>query len=488
MSKQIDQPSKPKSAPGPALGAKGARNVIRPSAAGPAPASRRLQLELEARGVADVIVILKSDVRQTPHKSAKISDMGTNLKLSASLTSTSGGSAAAELARHFVSSAVSHRGALSLAIANQAVDGAARAGTKTSTRRLAASLKRAASTGLPAPARYFPRLGVMLGTVDAIGCKALASDERVASVEAAPLLQLIRPTRSASAKLSRSVTWGIEAMRVPELWARKLSGKGVRVGHLDTGVDGKHPALKSAISGFGFFDSLGNLQQPSPSPFDTDDHGTHTAATIAGRPIESRHVGVAPGALLESACVIEGGDAVARVLGGMDWAIGRGVRVLSMSLGFPGYQPEFLTLTQILREQNILPVFAVGNEGEGTSRSPGNYSEALSVGAADKNRTVAGFSSSDRFSREEDPSVPDLVGPGVDIISARPGGGYQSKDGTSMATPHIAGLAALLIEANPQVTVDQLERAILESCQLGTMAPHRAGRGLPDAVVALSKL
>ena len=145
---------------------------------------------------------------------------------------------------------------------------------------------------------------------------------------------------------------------------------------------------------------------------------------------------------MSSAIVIEGGEVVARVLGGMDWALSQGAQVLSMSLGFRGWWEDFIPIIQILRSQNVLPIIAVGNENAGTSRSPGNYPDVLSVGAHDKNRTVAPFSSSQRFKRDNEPIVPDLVAPGVDVISARPGGGYQSMDGSSMATPHVAGLAA----------------------------------------------
>ncbi|MFP2928598.1 S8 family peptidase [Pyxidicoccus sp. 3LG] len=455
--------------------------------------SQRLQMELETRGVADVLVVLGSTLRQAPApKSVKITDIGAGMRSLSASVAHAGRSAAMELAGHFTASAASHRGALLMALSATAGLSRPSSGTRAVSGNLTAALKRSAGARLPAPARYFPRLGVMLGTVDAQGCAALQADERVSSVTVAPVLQLIRPTKTAAAKPTRKYTWGMEAMRVPELWERGFTGKNVKVGHLDTGVDGKHPSLRNAISGFAFFDDFGNLQMPSPEAFDTEDHGTHTAATIAGRPVKNRHVGIAPGALLESACVIEGGEAVSRVLGGMDWAIGQGVRVLNMSLGFPGYQPEFLTLTQILREKDILPVFAIGNEGPGTSRSPGNYSDALSVGALDKDGQVADFSSSERLPRMEDPNVPDLVAPGVGVISARPGKGYQAMDGSSMATPHISGLAALLIhaciKAKRKVSVDELERAILESCQRGTIAEDRGGRGIPDAVVALSKL
>ena len=353
-----------------------------------------------------------------------------------------------------------------------------------------ASPRSAAVVAEPPPGpRYYPHLGVMLGTASREGLASLRSDSRVQSVTGAPPISLIRPSRTAAAKLSGSVTWGLKAMQVEKLWGQGLTGKGVLVGHLDTGVDGKHPALKGAIARFAQFDDFGREVQPAPAPFDTDEHGTHTAATIAGRPVKSQSVGVAPGSSLASAIVIEGGNAVARVLGGLDWAVGNEVRVLSMSLGFRGWWDDFLTLTTLLRSRGILPVFAVGNEGPGTSRSPGNYTEALSVGAHDRQRRVADFSSSQQFQRKQDPLVPDLVMPGVGVISARPGGGYQSMDGSSMATPHLAGLAALLIEAFPKRGVSDIEQAILQSCKRpAAMAEDRGNRGIPDAQRALELL
>lgn len=336
--------------------------------------------------------------------------------------------------------------------------------------------------------RYFPNLGVMLGTVGEQGLAALRANPAVDAVEGTSLLLPIRPMKVASAKLSDENTWGLRKMRIPELWKQGLSGEGVLVGHLDTGVDGTHRALRGdAIAEFAEFDVMGH-QTNVTDPYDSEDHGTHTAGTIAGRPRGARHFGVAPGAKLASAIVIEGGNVVARVLAGMDWAVSKRVRVLNMSLGFPGYVAYFLQLTRILRARNILPVFAVGNEGPGTSRSPGNYAEAVSVGAVDKQDAVASFSSSQEFRRSEDRIVPDLVAPGVDVISARPGGGYQSMDGSSMATPHVAGLAALLLEAKPDVTVDELENAIFGSCDGTGIPPNRGGRGIPDGPQALSLL
>jgi subtilisin len=144
---------------------------------------------------------------------------------------------------------------------------------------------------------------------------------------------------------------------------------------------------------------------------------------------------------------------------------------------------------QALRNRGILPVIAVGNEGPGTSRSPGNYDIVLSVGASDDRDRVADFSSSQKFARPVDPFVPDLVAPGVSVLSSLPGGKFGKLDGSSMATPHIAGLAALLWQAKPGATVDEIEAAIFSSCRLpSTMKKERANRGFPDAVVAHAKL
>lgn len=357
-----------------------------------------------------------------------------------------------------------------------------------------ASLALKAEAGAARPradsARVYPNLGVVYGTVDREGLAALKADPAVSKVTAAPEFSLIRPVSSAKAALTATHTWGLKSMGVPELWGQGLTGKGVRVAHLDTGVDAAHPALRTAVAQFAEFDRTGR-EKPGSTPSDSDlqdAHGTHTAATIAGRAVRGKHVGVAPDAELFSAMVIEGGDVVARILGGMDWAVGQQVRVLSMSLGIRGIVMDFLNIVDILRSTGILPVIAVGNEGPGTSRSPGNYPKALSVGAHDEQLEVADFSSSQRFVRRSQPLVPDLVAPGVEVISAGPNGDFQALSGSSMATPHVAGLAALLLEARPDATVAKLERAILSSARRGDMDVERVNRGAVNAERALEAI
>lgn len=403
--------------------------------------SEQITQEMKATGVAQVLVFLKKNVDK------------------------SAGSVRANLEGHFTKSEYS--------IA----------------RAVASSTDSIKTSNVP-KMRYYPNLGVALGTVDRNGLAALRADKgNVDKICGTPPLRLIRPRNIIAASMTSDYTWGIKCLEVKKLWDQGLSGKGVLVGHLDTGVDGGHAAMKNAIFDFTEFDGIGKEITPKPKAYDSDEHGTHTAATIAGRPVGGKHVGVAPQSMLASAMVIEGGDSVARVIGGMDWAVGSGVKILSMSLGFPGWWTDFLGLTRIIRARGILPVFAVGNEYAGTSRSPGNYWQAMSVGACNEQLQVSDFSSSQLFKRKRDPIVPDLVGPGEDVISAKPKGGYQSMSGTSMATPHIAGLAALLWEAKPAATVNQIEKAIYESCKLpATMSQMRANRGLPNGPRALALL
>lgn len=412
-----------------------------------------LQDQLDATGIAQVLIVLKSPANVA--------------------------AATAEVTRHFQINDSAPQAAMAFA--------AAAGRSRESGRR--------SSAKMPPACRVFEHLGIVLGTVNRAGLNALKADSKnVEHVGAAPVLSLIRPTaKKPPAKPKTSVTWGISALEADKAWAQGYTGKNVLVGHLDTGIDGKHPTLKKAIAEFAEFDFSGAIVKPTPPAHDSDEHGTHTAATIAGRPVKvsgkTVHVGVAPDAKLISALVIEGGDAVARVLAGMNWIVGKKARVLSMSLGFRGYTEAFRPVTQILRQRGVLPVFAAGNEGPGTSRSPGNYPEALSVGAVGQNGLVANFSSSQRFLRPDDPLVPDIIGPGVDVISAKTGGGFQSMDGTSMATPHIAGLAALLFQKKPSATVDEVEAAIYGSCvRLPSQPEERANRGMPNALRALAAL
>lgn len=353
---------------------------------------------------------------------------------------------------------------------------------------LRASANLGAHQTKPAPRmRVYPHLGLALGAVNTEGVAKLTERRIVQEVVEAPIISLIRPVLVRPGRLTIRPSWGVRRIRADKLWQAGLKGDGIIVGHLDTGIDGNHEALIDAIDEFAEFDLIGDRVEGAAA-WDSDDHGTHTAGIIAGRPTRGAF-GVAPGAKVASAMVIEGGQVIDRILAGMEWIAGKGVRILNMSLGLRGFTPAFQVIVDALRSAGILPIIAVGNEFANSSRSPGNYENVLSVGAIDADDYVANFSSSETFNRLVDPTVPDIVAPGVDILSSIPGNRYRRMNGTSMATPHVAGLAALLLEAKTDASVDELETAIQNSCErMSTMPQPRANRGIPDAVEALFQL
>ncbi|HEV3037443.1 MAG TPA: S8 family serine peptidase [Candidatus Angelobacter sp.] len=294
------------------------------------------------------------------------------------------------------------------------------------------------------------------------------------------------------------VAWGIQRLKISPLWKHGLTGESVRVGHLDTGVDGDHPALRGAVAEFVYFDDSGKEQtRNGGKPFDTAEHGTHTAGIIAGRPLDGTVIGVAPGAKLVSAVVIEDGDVRARIVAGIRWAMTQGIRVLNISIGLHGWCKSFLPIMREVCKQGILPVAAVGDEGRGAAISPGNYGDVLSIGACDECDAVPVFSSSQRFFFRR--NVPTIIAPGDRIRSAAPDTDlqfpeavpdlYQVMSGTSMAAAHISGLAALLCQAAPSATAKDIKGAIFGSCKRPSGVPRvRGSRGIPDAVVALKIL
>jgi subtilisin len=440
-----------------------------------------IQEQLKATGRVQVIVVLKP-----PVSAARLGGALESVSIPGPLLPTDAEKqrvrkTAQELERLFVTGTETREGALALAVAH---DARRRGG------RVESSALESVGFQIPPspPVMVFDNLGIILGTTDRAGVRALSADSRVLAVTAAPELSLIRPELRRVTQARGGISWGLRRLGIPTLWDQGLTGRGILVGHLDTGVDANHPALKGTIAEFAEFDWLG---QPvtKPRAHDPDGHGTHTAGTVVGRKVATRQFGVAPEAQLASALVIEGGNMIARVLSGLNWLIGLKVRVISISLGLRGYLSDFLPVVRILRERQVLPVGAVGNAGPGASCSPGNYADVLSVGACDQADGVPLFSSSQRFRRRRDPDVPNLVAPGFEVFSCVPGRRYAEYSGTSMATPHVAGLAALLFGAHPEATAVQVERAILDSCTLPPgMLRERGNLGIPDGPDALAKL
>jgi subtilisin family serine protease len=339
---------------------------------------------------------------------------------------------------------------------------------------------------------YYPNLGVMLGTVDAAGLAALADNgKEVRAVMPAPDFTLIRPFEEDDAALAGpppGESWALQRIKAPALWDKGFTGAGVTVGHLDTGVDKSHPAIKHAVDAFAHFDLTGKQVEKAPA-VDSKQHGTHTAGIIAGKPFGGSTFGVAPGASLASALVIEGGDKPKRIFAGLNWCVGQGVRIINISLGLTIFEASLSAVIRIVRQRGILPVAAIGNEGFQTSRTPGNLPESLSVGATDELDNIWFNSSSQLLPETPKRNVPSVIAPGAMIWSSVPGAGMKALSGTSMAAPHITGLAALLMEAKPDKTIDEIEKAIFASCaRPDHITTARGNRGIPDGVAALEAL
>jgi subtilisin family serine protease len=213
---------------------------------------------------------------------------------------------------------------------------------------------------------------------------------------------------------------------------------------------------------------------------DTLGHGTQVAGLIAGKT-----VGVAPGAQLLSSIMIPGGrGTVSSFILALDWIARRhfNVPIVNMSAGLPGYIPELREVLKNVLRVGMIPIFAIGNEGPDNTRSPGNYTDVISVGAADHrgdSYSVASFSGGGTLLVDNHLySVPCLVAPGKEVYSSMMGGGYRAASGTSMATPIVAGVAALILEKSPKLGLLELKDELLSTCQDLGLPPARQGKGL----------
>ncbi|MGM1059924.1 S8 family serine peptidase [Saccharothrix sp. Mg75] len=255
----------------------------------------------------------------------------------------------------------------------------------------------------------------------------------------------------------------------PAAWAAGYTGKGVKVAVLDTGVDAAHPDLAGHVV------EAENFTE-DPDGTDGVGHGTHVAATIAGGVAPYR--GVAPEAdLLDGKVCVAAGCQESAIVAGMEWAAARGADVVNLSLGGDDtaeLDPLEEAVQRLSERTGTLFVVAAGNNARpGTISSPGSADAALTVGAVDRLDGIAPFSS--RGPRTGDGGVkPDLTAPGVDVVAARAargtvgtpvGEGHVAMSGTSMATPHVAGAAALLAQQHPDWTGAQVKAALVASAR-----------------------
>ena len=274
------------------------------------------------------------------------------------------------------------------------------------------------------------------------------------------------------------VTWGLEATLVP---LSQLSGNGIKVAVLDTGFDHTHPDFLGRLVTKKLFASRSSAD-------DMDGHGTHCIGTSCGplKPSGVPRYGIAHNAHIFAGKVLgdDGFGTDRSIIAGMDWAVEQGCQVISMSLGAAtslGTQPseDYEQIGQVCLDSGVLVVAAAGNESErprliSPVGSPANASTILAVGAVDNRLRVARFSCGGMNPNQE----VDIAAPGVDVLSSIPGGRHDRFNGTSMATPHVAGVAALLAESDPKFRGWSLWARLLQVVRPLNAPSRDVGKGL----------
>ncbi|MGW8884233.1 S8 family peptidase [Streptomyces sp. NPDC055749] len=341
----------------------------------------------------------------------------------------------------------------------------------------AASRARDAAGRAANPGRAIPRLGLTAldphDSTDAVGTwKRLTAGTGRSLAGGANKLWL-------DGRMHVALDKSVPQINAPQAWDNGFTGKGVTVAVLDSGYDSDHPDLAGRVTVSSNF--LGG-----DTAEDDNGHGTHVASTIAG--VDSTYRGVAPDASLAvgKVCDNTGSCPTSALLAGIDWAVNTvHAKVVNLSLGGPADEtdPAVAVINDLSASTGTLFVVAAGNDGEfgtATVGAPAIANAALAVGAVDADDQLAPFSS--RGPRPSDNAVkPDITAPGVNIAAAKAGGGHTSKSGTSMATPHVAGSAALVAQAHPDWSGEQIKTALMNSAEPNTKrSAYQQGTGRVD--------
>jgi subtilisin family serine protease len=327
-----------------------------------------------------------------------------------------------------------------------------------------------------------------------------------------------------------NIAWNVSLINAPQVWQMGFQGQGVVVGILDTGVNYNHKDLEGQMwedPGFPFhgYNFAGN----NFSTMDFNGHGTHTAGTVAGTGEAGTRTGVAPHAKIMSIKVLDnyGVGSEASVWAGIEFGVEHGADILNMSLGYKhAWNPDRVLWRQIMdnvKAAGVIAAVAAGNEGNGWEgdfppnqvRTPGDVpapwlhpdqidgggtSGVVSVGSTTNSDNISAFSSKGPVTWDFQPFMdyalnpgiglirPDLVAPGSNITSLahNNNSGYANLSGTSMATPAVAGVMALMLSKNPQLTPAQISQILEQSAQsLSPAKSNISGSGRLNALEAV---
>jgi subtilisin family serine protease len=358
------------------------------------------------------------------------------------------------------------------------------------------------------------------------GDNALVNELRtlpeVARIAATQTLTLPEPAPGQEEDRIEAVEWNVARINAPQVWSTYgVTGQGIVVANIDTGVQYDHPALVGKYRGnlgggvfdhnYNWFDPSRVCGNPSLVPCDNNGHGTHTMGTMVGDDGGANQIGVAPGArfIMAKGCESNSCSDTA-LLASAQWVLaptdlnGANPRpdlrphIVNNSWGGGGGDFWYQAMVQAWVAAGIFPAFSIGNSGPscGTAGSPGDYVESYGAGGFDINNNV--YTSSSRG-----PAVgtgiikPNISAPAVSVRSSVPVGSYASYTGTSMASPHVAATVALIWSAAPALTGDIAQtRAILDQTAIdtsdlscgGTAENNNVwGQGKLDAFAAVSQ-
>ncbi len=286
--------------------------------------------------------------------------------------------------------------------------------------------------------------GAKLKNLDLIGAKAVWVPSRAAveKLRADPavvrvdddveVFALARKGGGGSIQPAQVLPWGIDRIDAELVWPSGNTANPIKVGIVDTGISKDHPDLKANIKG-GV-----NTIRPGRSWNDDNGHGSHVAGTVGALNNTIGVIGAGPAVDLYAIKVLNAGGSgyLSDVIEGIEWGVANNMKVLNMSLGASSDVQSFHDAITAAYNAGVVLVAAAGNSG-GSVIFPAAYSEVIAVGATDASNTLASFSS-------RGPEV-DLAAPGVSVYSTYKGTGYATLSGTSMATPHVAGAAALVL-------------------------------------------
>jgi hypothetical protein len=270
--------------------------------------------------------------------------------------------------------------------------------------------------------------------------------------------------------------WGVNLVNAPEAWARGYTGQGVVVAVLDTGVDRNHADLAGNIwtnageiandgldnDGNGYVDDVygWNFANGNNNTLDGNRHGTHVAGTIAAANNGFGATGVAYNSRIMPVKVLSdsGSGSYSGVAQGIRYAVDNGADVINMSLGGGSTDSAVQSALQYASSRGVIVVMAAGNAGAAQPGYPASSATSwgLAVGAVDSSNQMASFSNR----AGSNSSMRYVTAPGVQVYSTLPNGGYGFLSGTSMAAPHVAGVVALMLNANPNLTDAQVRQII----------------------------